>query len=121
MYAVLAIVFTCIILGSIGQILLKKGLNAVGGIEASELISTKLFTVLFNPLVFLGLVFYGVSMILWLVALSKHDVSAIYPLVSFGYVLTAIFAMIFLKEVVTINKWMGIFLVVMGAFLILKK
>lgn len=120
MYLGLTIVFICVLFGAAGQIMLKNGITKLGGLELSEIFSLRLFTVLFNPWIFFGIALYAVSMILWLVALSSLDVSFIYPLISIGYIVTAVFAMIFLKEQVGILRWMGIFLIVGGSFLILR-
>ncbi|MEA1907777.1 MAG: EamA family transporter, partial [Euryarchaeota archaeon] len=53
-------------------------------------------------------------------ALSTPDVSFVYPLLSLGYVITAILAFVFLKETITMERWCGIFLVVVGCCLIIR-
>ncbi|MBI5229331.1 EamA family transporter [Candidatus Micrarchaeota archaeon] len=117
----LLIVFICIGLGVIGQITMKAGMNQVGAIELGKLVDiSTLLKVFLNPFVFSGVVCYGLSLLLWLVALSKLNVSFIYPLISISYVLTSFFAVVFLKETVTLWRWTGTALIVIGCFLILK-
>jgi drug/metabolite transporter (DMT)-like permease len=99
---------------------MKKGLTNVGGLKISDLITPRIFSVFFNPWILIGLFLYGVSMVFWLVALSSFDVSFMYPLVSFAYVLTTFLAIIFLKEHVTLFRWAGVLLIVGGSFLMLR-
>jgi drug/metabolite transporter (DMT)-like permease len=61
-----------------------------------------------------------VSAFLWLGALSTLDVSFMYPLLSLAYVVTAVFAIIYLGEIVTLSRWAGISLVVIGCVLIAR-
>jgi multidrug transporter EmrE-like cation transporter len=116
----LLIVLALVIVAAFAQILLKKGVTELGGFKISEIFSMKLFAVVFNPKIFFGIILYAISMIFWIVALSTMDVSVVYPLVSMGYIITAIFAMVFLKEQVSLFRWLGISLIVAGSFLILK-
>ncbi|MFP4112532.1 MAG: SMR family transporter [Candidatus Woesearchaeota archaeon] len=116
----LIIVLIIVFVASFGQILLKSGVSEVGGLKVSEIISTRLFKVLFSPKIFFGIMLYAASMVFWIVALSTMDVSQMYPLISLGYIVTALFSMIFLKENVTLMRWAGIFMIVGGAILVLK-
>lgn len=118
---VLLIVGICVILGVIGQMFMKVGMNQLGKITAREIFSTKLFSVLSNKFVFTGVVFYGVASILWLSVLSMEEVSYIYPLIGSGYILVAILSWVFLKENVTLMRFVGIILISMGAYMIIAK
>ncbi len=116
----LVLVMICVILAAVGQVSMKKGITQVGELSVSDLFSSKLFTIGTNFYIFIGLIGYIISLGLWLVALSKLDISFMYPLVSIGYILTALFAFVFLKENVTLLRWVGIFLITTGCFLIIK-
>ena len=116
MYA-LIFLFTAILFAAIGQILMKHGLNSVGGVSLSGLFANGVFT---NYYVLGGIFLYFLSLFAWLTALSRLDVSYMYPLVSIGYVLTALFALIFLKENITLFRWIGIFFIVVGSIFMIK-
>lgn len=118
---VLFIVGICVILGVFGQLLIKKGMNYIGQTSINELLTKKLFTILFNRYVFTGLILYSVASLLWFVVLSKADLSFAYPLLSLGYILLAILSWYFLGETLTIYRISGIILVTIGVFLILLK
>lgn len=118
---VLLIVGICVILGVIGQMLMKVGMNQVGKITAKEIFSTKLFSVVTNQFVFTGVIFYGIASILWLSALSMEEVSYIYPLIGTGYILVAILSWLFLKENLTAMRFVGVVLISVGAYLVVAK
>jgi drug/metabolite transporter (DMT)-like permease len=121
MFAI-GLVLVCVVFGAIGQISMKTGMGQVRQINSfSSLLDPNTIQDIFgNSYVLGGLFFYVVATFLWLGALSTLNVSSIYPLLSLGYVLTAIFAIIFLGEVVSSLQWCGIALVVMGCVLILR-
>jgi len=61
---------------------------------------------------------YALTLVMLLGVMSKEDVSFVYPLLSIGYILTAIFAIIFLNEYVSLLRWGGIAMIFIGSFFI---
>ncbi|MFH1280016.1 MAG: EamA family transporter [Candidatus Beckwithbacteria bacterium] len=106
------LIFIPIIIASIGQIILKSGMNRVGKFDL-----LKVFT---NPLVLLGLFFYASSSVLWLMVLSKEKLSFVYPLVAASYVLTILMAKFILKEPVPTLRWVGLSVIIFGILIISK-
>jgi drug/metabolite transporter (DMT)-like permease len=121
MFAI-GLVLICVLLGAFGQISMKSGMRQVGKINGfSELIDSKtIMGIAGNAYVLGGLLLYFISAFLWLGALSTLDVSLMYPMLSLAYVVTAIFAVIYLGEIVTFSRWAGILLVVIGCILITR-
>jgi len=121
MFAI-GLVLTCVILGAMGQISMKTGMRQVGKINGfSDLLDPSATREIFcNIYVMGGLVLYFISAFLWLGALSTLDVSFMYPMLSLACVLTAVFAVIYLGEVLTLSRWAGILLVVTGCVLIMR-
>jgi drug/metabolite transporter (DMT)-like permease len=121
MFAI-GLVLVCVVFGALGQISMKTGMKQVQQINSfSDLLNPSTIMEIFsNVYVMGGLVLYMVSAFLWLGALSTLDVSSMYPLLSLAYVVTAVFAVAFLGEVVTLSKWAGIALVVIGCVLIVR-
>ena len=60
-----------------------------------------------NLPVLFGLLCYGLGFMVWLIVLSKAEVSYAYPLISLGYVFTAILAWFLLGEAVERNSSCG--------------
>ena len=111
----LLLVFISVFLAAIGQVAMKKGMNDVDINCVTEL--TKILT---RNYVWLGLSLYGISTVFWLVALTRFDLSYMYPLISLGYILTAVFAYTFLHEHISLMRWGGILLVICGVILIIR-
>lgn len=103
-----------IILLVIGQTLWKIGLQ---GTSLKPELSSILRCVL-NPYVLGGLFIYAVATVIWLYLISKNDLSLIYPLQSLCYVAAAFIAMFVFQEHLPLTRWIGIFLIIAGAFFV---
>ncbi len=114
-------IFLCVVLNVASQLLLKTGMNTIGHfqIEANNLLSTGL-KIATNPNIVIGLLLYGLSFGLWLVALSRLDVSIAYPLLSIGYIIMPFVAYLFLGEVLSILRIIGICIIIVGVYIVSK-
>lgn len=110
-----------VMLNAGAQLLLKAGVNAVGPIHfgASALWPT-VGRVLIQWPVLAGLACYVVSVGLWLVALSRVEVSVAYPMLSLGYVVNALAAWWLFGEALGPARFAGIALILLGVFLIAR-
>jgi multidrug transporter EmrE-like cation transporter len=113
-YIIMAI---SILLAVAGQLLMKKGMMLFGAFPVSQLL-VKLVPMFLNPWVFVGFVCFGLSSIFWLVVLSRMELSLVYPMVSVAYVLVALFSWYYFKENLSVIRWAGIALIILGVFLI---
>lgn len=106
-------------LNALAQITLRKAMLTVGALPttSSEVVPFSL-SVLLNPWFISGMTCYAVSIGVWLVVLSKTEVSAAYPLLSIGYVITALVGFFFLGENVTLMRVAGIAVICVGLVLI---
>jgi uncharacterized membrane protein len=126
MIYILGLVLICVIMGGFGQIYMKKGLKSIGGLELSEILSKKLISTFLERNVFIGFVLYVLASVLWLVVLSKAEVSYVYPLIALGYVVTALLAKFYFpligmqSENITYIRWFGILLILGGVFLVTR-
>ena len=110
--------FFAIFCSVVGQLLMKVGMDQVGGIDQFSL--PLLMRMLFNPFVFSGIASYGVGFIAYLFALSKLDQSFAYPMFSLGYVLVAVFNWTFLHEPFSITRLAGVVVIVFGVWLLAR-
>jgi multidrug transporter EmrE-like cation transporter len=110
-----------ICLNAIAQLLLKAGTNAVGAIHltAENWFATgvKLATQL--PIVG-GLGCYVLSVVVWIIGLSRVDVTVAYPMLSLGYILNALGAWYFLGEAVSLQRLLAIGIILIGVALIAR-
>ena len=105
--------------GAVGQILLKAGMNNVGEITLSlQAIFNLTWRMLTNPFVFIGLVIYFLSVIFWLAALSRVDLSYAYPFASLSYVIMFLASWLLLHETITPMRIIGTLVIGLGVFLI---
>lgn len=113
--------FTGILLNALAQLLLKAGTKAVGAIHLTADnwfdIGLKLATQL--PIIG-GLSCYVISVVVWIIGLSRVDVTIAYPLLSLGYIVNAIGAWYFLGEAVTAQRMLAIVIIIVGVALLTR-
>jgi multidrug transporter EmrE-like cation transporter len=114
----LVIVLAGVLLNAFAQLLLKAGAGAVGPIEGWGALRGAAPTLATHPGVLLGLLCYAVSVVVWIVALSRVDVSIAYPMLSVGYVVNALLAMWLFGEDVSVQRWLGIGIILIGVTLV---
>jgi drug/metabolite transporter (DMT)-like permease len=119
--SVLLLVLICVIIGVIAQLAMKKGMNMVGIIGLKNIFSKEIFSIVFQKYVFVGIVLYFSASLIWLVVLSQAELSFVYPLISVGYVITAILSLFLFKENLTMVRFFGILLICGGVYLIVLK
>jgi|WetSurMetagenome_2_1015567.scaffolds.fasta_scaffold502744_1 drug/metabolite transporter (DMT)-like permease len=118
----LALIFINIIIGSVGQLMFKSGMMQVGRIGVGE-ISRPLATlglVFTNPYILLALPLYVVALILWLIVLSRLQLSFAYPFLSMAYVVNALLAQAILGEHISVLRWVAIGLICCGVMVITR-
>ena len=117
----LPLILIGVFLNAVAQLLLKQGMLRVGAfsLDAAGLWSAapKAMT---NAFVWGGLLSYVVSVGVWLVVLSRVDVSYAYPMVSLGYVFAVIVAWAVLRESVSPVRGLGVLVVCLGIYLIAR-
>ena len=109
-YSSILYISVAVVLGTVAQLFLKAGTNAtpVGLGLALE------------PRILAGAACYGVSLVVWVLALSKTPVSIAYPMVSLGFALNALLAWWLLGEAVTPMRMAGIGVIIVGVVLVAR-
>jgi drug/metabolite transporter (DMT)-like permease len=120
-WAAFSFLFTGVLLNAGAQLLLKAGTNALGVITLTRANWAGEFgRMAAEPHLIGGVVCYGVSLIVWIIGLSRVPVSIAYPLLSLGYVINAVAAHYLLGEAVTLGRWLGIGFIVLGVWLVAR-
>ena len=116
-----AFLLTGILLNAAAQLLLKAGTNVLGVItlNADNWWNT-LWRMGTEAHIATGIALYGISVIVWIVGLSRVPVSIAYPMLSIGYIVNAIAAYYLFGESLTMARWLGIGFIVLGVFLVAK-
>jgi multidrug transporter EmrE-like cation transporter len=120
-YVLLALIMLDVALNVTGQLSLKYGMSRIGNFSLSMNNLPPVFLkAAFNPFVLLGLLCYGLGFMVWLLVLAKAEVSWAYPLISLGYVFTALLARPLCGEAVTLSRMTGIIIICAGVFLVAR-
>jgi multidrug transporter EmrE-like cation transporter len=114
-------IFTGICLNAVAQLLLKAGTNAVGAIHltAENWFATGVKLATQVPIIG-GLSCYVLSVVVWIIGLSRVDVTIAYPLLSLGYIINAVGAWYFLGEAVSLQRVLAIVIIIIGVALLAR-
>ena len=104
---------------SLAQLLMKKGVvctdvNFLDLHSILEFVSHNISSVY----LWLGILVYASNFFIWIIILSKIDLSLAMPLGSVGFIITPFMAAIFLGETVSPLRWLAILLIVAGIYVI---
>ncbi len=115
------LILSGVLLNACAQISLKQGMRVIGTFSFSM---ENFFPVLAkagaNPFILAGLACYVLSVLVWLMVLSRVDVSFAYPLLSVGYVVTAFAGLLFFNENMGGLRWAGVLIICLGVYLITR-
>ena len=110
-----------VLLNALAQLVLKQGMRNIGYFDFRFENFGRIFTaVAVNPYILTGLGCYVLSVAVWLLVLSRVDVSFAYPLLSIGYIVTTVAAWYLFNEPVYISRWAGIIVICFGVWLITR-
>jgi len=116
-----ALVLTGVLLNAVAQLMLKAGTNAIGAFQFSTAnlapIGWKVAT---QPFILGGLACYAVSVVVWILALSRVEVSIAYPMLSIGYVVNAVAAYFLFGEAVGMQRLVGIGIIILGVYIVAR-
>lgn len=115
------IILACVVLNTIAQLTLKMGMTQIGPFEftLSNVLPVSL-RIIGNFYIFVGVGSFVFSLALWLLALSRIDVSCAYPLTSLGYITTALAGFWLLQEPITPMRILGILVILLGVYLVTR-
>jgi multidrug transporter EmrE-like cation transporter len=116
-----ALILAGVLLNATAQLLLKAGTNSIGAIGLQQALSWgMLVTVLGQGAIAGGLACYVVSVGIWIVALSRVNVSVAYPMLSIGYVVNALAARALFDEPLGGQRLLGILVIIVGVTLVAR-
>jgi undecaprenyl phosphate-alpha-L-ara4N flippase subunit ArnF len=113
-----------IICGACGQLFMKVGMKTLGSLAAlfpafgtGDLSAVPWLGVLW---LLAGIACYGIAMVVWIYVLGHFELSVAYPLLSMGYILVYLGAVLWpqIGESFTLTKTGGILLIMLGVALV---
>ena len=116
-----SLILTGVMLNAVAQLALKASVREMGAIGLGITSSVPAFIKLaFEPFLWVGLFCYGFSVIIWILALSRVDVSIAYPMLSLGYVVNAFAAWQLFGEVMNPARIVGIGIILIGVYILAR-
>jgi len=114
-----SILFCGVLLNALAQLGLKAATRVTGPLIATDSgVLRRGLELLAVPSLWYALCAYGLSVIVWLVGLSRVPVSQAYPLLSLGYVINIGLAWWLLGEVPNLQRVGGIAIIVLGVVVV---
>jgi multidrug transporter EmrE-like cation transporter len=116
-----SIILTGVMLNAIAQLALKASVKEMGVIGLNFSSSFPAFLRLaFEPFLWVGLVCYGISVLVWILALSRVDVSIAYPMLSMGYIVNALLAWQLFGEAMNPARIIGMSIILLGVYVLAR-
>jgi drug/metabolite transporter (DMT)-like permease len=111
------IIFSSVSLNALAQIAIKMGANQIqlsGEKLSIALVLNKLITL---PII-LGLSCYVLSVGIWIIALSRTQVSVAFPMQSLGYVMVTVLAWYLFNEPISLGRIIALVIIIFGVVLL---
>jgi drug/metabolite transporter (DMT)-like permease len=105
----IALLFIVPVMIAFGQFLFK-----MAGKNLSGQLSRDLMTIAFDPYFIGAMILYGVASFLWVIAVSKTDISRAYPFMASGFIIVPIIGFLLLNETLNLTFFFGTALIVAG-------
>lgn len=113
------LILSSVALNALAQLFIRQGMLKVGVVSLKlEQMWNMIQEFFTNLYLWSGMLCYAVSIILWMVVLSKVNVSLAYPFLSIGYIITAVLAYFLVNEPLTLQKCIGIAVICAGVIIL---
>lgn len=109
-----------VVFATAGQVTLKAAMESIGRIGSAEVadVGQTLGRAIKEPLLWAGLILFGISALFWLVVLSRVALSLAYPFVGLSYIVVVALGRFMFHEQVPTLRWIGVSVIAVGIALI---
>jgi drug/metabolite transporter (DMT)-like permease len=115
----LVTILITVFMSACAQLLLKLGVTAaIGAGHSFNNGLNGIIQILLSPLIIIGILIYGGSVLVWIWVLSRVELSVAYPFVGLSFVFTLLFGVLILGEGVSITKILGTVMITAGCVLV---
>jgi drug/metabolite transporter (DMT)-like permease len=112
----MGLILVSVILGSVGQIVLKTGMESAPQVTSGWALASAFK----SPIVLAGLGCYVVATFAWLTVLQRVPVSFAYPMISLNYIFVTLLAKYVRGETVPSLRYLGLALILAGVAVIAR-
>ncbi len=119
---VLVYIIPSVIAGVIGQLLLKRGMMGMGPLNlgGGSNVLALVWSIFTNPWVIAGLALYVSGTLFWLIALSRADLSFVYPFATISMALIILISHFVFNESISSLRFIGIVTIAAGVLLVAR-
>ncbi len=114
------LVITGVLLNAIAQVMLRLGGTRLGAEPFAGSPIDIAIRILTQWPYLLGFACYAISLVVWIIALTRVPVTIAYPMLSIGYIVNALIARVWLGETLSASGWLGMGLICAGVTLIAR-
>lgn len=107
------LVLICVVIASVGQILLKLGSESFSLISIQSILSQ-----ITNIPLIIGIIFYAIAAGVMILAFRLGDLSVVYPVMALNYVVVSVLSKVILAEQISGQRIMGLILICIGVIFI---
>jgi len=117
----LPLIMLGVLLNAAAQLFLKEGMRRIGHFEfILPNVLPIAIQVAGNIFILSGLLCYIISVVVWLLVLSRVEVSFAYPLLSVGYIVNAVAGYYLFQENLSISRLTGIIIICIGVYFVTR-
>jgi uncharacterized membrane protein len=115
----LVMVCAMVVCANAGDLMLKRAMLQIGAVELSVPgVSYAFHMTLTSGTLWVAIFFLSGFMLSYMTVLSWADYSYVMPAGAIGYALLTLLAVVFLHEVVSTRRWVGVALICVGVLLV---
>jgi drug/metabolite transporter (DMT)-like permease len=114
------LILSGVFLNASAQLLMRKGMLDIGIISIHSSFKDMVPKMITKGYLWLSIGCYGISAILWMVILSRVEVSFAYAFLSLGFVIVALLGYLIFNEHITRLRIVGIVFICTGVLLVSK-
>lgn len=113
----LLLIFGYILCVTVAQLILKTAMSEMFNVKIDYQF---IINVIKNPRIIIGLFLYALSFFIWIIVLSRVEITFAYPLLSLSVVFVAIVSWTMLGETFNVSRLAGMMLTMAGAWLVIQ-
>ena len=114
----LLLIVLTVMINTTGQFVIKTGVNKIGKISITENLFGTILKALTSWIIIGGFGLYFISAILWIIILSRAELSWAFPILSLSYVITVLISPILLNESFSVQRLIGTLVICIGVYLV---
>ena len=115
----LFMVLVMVVCANTGDLMLKRGMSGIGEVQPTLAGLACAFPLtVSNSSIWIGIFFLSGFMLSYMMVLSWADYSYVMPAGAFGYAILTLLAVVFLHEVVSPRRWLGVVFICVGVLLV---